>query len=74
MVSRNVQKLRSRRPAVVITEDSAESLPASYSSLCAADHLIRHDDSLAQPLMIPFKMFSFLECESGIQGINSCGL
>ena len=42
--------------AVVITEESAESLPASHRSHWVADHLVWCDDPIAEPLMIAFKV------------------
>jgi hypothetical protein len=54
--SRYVQKLKSCRLAVVITEEAAESLTAPYRSGCVADHLVWCDDPIAETLMISFKV------------------
>ena len=51
-----IQKLQSRRLAVVITEQATEPFPASYRSRCVADHLVGCDDPIAETLMISFKV------------------
>ena len=53
---RNVQKLKSRRLAVVIVEEATDSLAFSHASCRCADNFDGFEKAIIEALMVPFSM------------------